>query len=364
MKNVSKTVRNIEVYKRGSSNSIAIAHSTANYVDSLDKAWQVNVKNDIVSNSVTDVTVLGGKQQVETTIELSPDWDKELEGNSAGYYLLNSDEWVVNPDLSRVFRRWTVVPSVEGVTNRSGMDAVQWSSLIGVDSFFKDPFFSRRQFNPCITQRPNGRPYGRFAGCFIEYKVKNNEWKPVEGESGFPALKGGLSIDILDDELGIYFNGKEPPPQIAFRGDEFRLRITATVESTARHIANKAFDTSELDDEKRIVLDMETAFPFRRFNDSQLNDNPPNGAIFDSEVDSKEEMEEFAQSVLDRQKFPATSGSIVIPEIDAGGRAHLGKTISDITGLGFDFSNGHSYPTVKAWVVDVESQTTTLVLGD
>lgn len=54
---VSKTVRNIEVYKRGSSNSIAIAHSTANYVDSLDKAWQVNVKNDIVSNSVTDVTV-------------------------------------------------------------------------------------------------------------------------------------------------------------------------------------------------------------------------------------------------------------------------------------------------------------------
>lgn len=355
----SKTVRKIVVFARGNSNFVVINNDVSGTgYTSDDEALDIRVKNDIVSNSVTDVLVIGGRQQVETTIELTPDWDETLGGRDPSYYQMGSDLWTAEPGLAQVYRRWAAVPSDPYKPWRSGLGTNQWQDVIGSP----DPFFTRRQFQPCITKGEDNRPFGRFGGCHIEYKVGSGDWFPVEGNLTTPALKEGTSIEILDDELGCYFNGDLPPLRQQQEGIEnFLLRITGTIISTARAIINRNYPTSEIADFKAIVLDMESAFPFRKLYESVLAGR--DDAIYDGIVDSTTLMTSFADSVLDRQKYPETSGTITMPTLDGFSRTHLGSVLQEIDGLEFSFWNGHAYPVISGWSVNIENQTTTIMLG-
>lgn len=382
---ISDTSRKIRVYERGNTaNRITLNNpaSGATFRQG-DDVISLRVENDIVENSISEVVLIGGTQQVETTLELTPDWDSTKESELPISYQLGSPLWATDPTLVDVFRRWTVVPRTG--TGREGLDAAGWRSLMGI----QDPFFTRQQFMPCITRNLAGEPFGRFRGCFIEYGTKAGsavsgtlgddadwEWTPLEGKTdrtlepttidsraSYNALRHGKSVEILKDELGIYFNGPMPPmlqQNLGVLG--FRLRITATLESVTRHVVNKVEVGSRLEETKTVVIQLPNGFPFRKITSSVLTGR--SDANYDAVIDSTTKMNTFAQDVLDRQKFPTTKGILELPDLRSDLYADLGKAVEEVDGLEFSFYNGFSYPTIKAITFDVQNQRTVLTLGD
>ena len=364
VEHLSKTKRSIEVFQRGSGVKTQLQQNTVGTnTDSTDAGYQVNIRNDIASNTTNQVLVIGGRQQIEVTLELTPDWDATYEGRAPGYYQLGAGYWKNDPELAQVFRRWSLVPSNKNTDPRSDLAySDQWQNIVG-----DDPFFTRRRFMPCITLRKDTlRPFGNFRGTHIEYRSEaadDPEWLSVEAAIDTPSLRGGQSVQLLDDELGIYFSGRLPPMlQQQVGRDEFRLRITATIETVGRrHVYSEELDEHELELFKILTLDMENSFPFRTIHeDSALKDR--SDAVY-PEIDSTEAMEAFAESILERQKHPETSGTITMSLIDPFQRSTLGKVLEKFQTMNFEFWNGSSYPTISGWSVDIDAQTTTISLG-
>jgi hypothetical protein len=329
-----------------------------------DEVSELRIKNDLASNAASTVKVIGSRQQVETTIELTPDWDRSKQTESFEKYRLGDAGWATDPELSNVFRRWTVGtyyptdggPSGSNYTSRANFNAAALQALAGTG----EPFHLRRQFQPCISQNLDGRPFGKYNGCFIEYAIVPEsgplDWIPVEGGSTGAELKNGKSVEVLKDHLGVYFNGQFPPPLMhSIDIDNIKIRITATIETDSRitHETNEVF--SQLDDGKLLVVDMPTEFPTRRRYNSQLAGRPDvsDGGL----VDSSATIQAFAETVKLQQRR-STGGFAVLPGIQPVYQTRIGQAVAGINGVAlYD-------PIVKSCEFNLQNQTTTLTFAD
>lgn len=341
---------------------------------------EFDISSDNSSNNVTAIQIIGGNQQIESTFELTPDWNREGEGRPITDYRINGPEWENNPGLANVYRLWSVStihaqPDSEGtlILPEAGLNHSRGNitpESLQILTGEQEPFFFRRQFKPCISQRIDGRPYGRFDGCFIEYAIVEGEneleWIPIDGGESGMELKNGRSIEVVDDALSVYFNGQLPPPaQQVYGTDNFRLRITATIETIGRKTVVEQTSNSLLSDDKPLVVDMPTAFPFRRVQDSVLSNRAD--ASQTSATDSENAMRLFAGNLLFRQSSPQSEGYMVFPGILSEWRGRIGKAIQKIDRPplpGLSFSNGQNFPIVDQVSFDIQAQTTRIEFRD
>ena len=355
---------------------------------------EFDISSDTSSNNVTAIQIIGGVQQIESTFELTPDWNREEEGRPITDYLVSNPKWKDNPSLANVYRRWSVstihaqpddqgnliLPPVDMPHSRGGITPKTLQVLSGQP----EPFFLRRQFKPCISQNADGRPYGRFDGCFIEYAIveegeddttdveegendvdgeNDPEWIPIESGK----FKNGFSVEVLNDELGVYFVGQFPPDTpYKFGTDNFRLRITATIETIGRKTVVEQISNVPLADQKLHVVDMPSAFPFRRLNGSVLAGRAD--ANQSNVSDSEDEMKEFAENLVFRQSSPQSEGYMVLPGILSEYRSRIGNAIEKIekrSGINdISFGNGQNHPIVDQVTFDIQAQTTRLEFRD
>src|SRR5262249_46022790 len=88
----------------------------------------------------------------------------------------------------------------------------------------------RRRFLPCLSRSEDGSPRGHAVGVYVEYSADNGAtWQPIDALSS-----DENSVQILQRECGIRFNGENVPFDLYLAGDSAKVRVTACVESDTR----------------------------------------------------------------------------------------------------------------------------------
>lgn len=321
---------------------------------------------------VNEVTVLGGFEEVEATIELWPAWDKKLDDTPWDELDKESDEYKADPAKQRVGRDFVGNEDGSYIGLRPGLDApLDFFWILGTSLTAR-----RRRLHPCITLADDRSPIGQ-DGIVIEWQQGERptsqsaqqagpltgEWRPIE------ELQYG-SVQILRNEIGIRFDGQLPPDEVLDDLNNFRVRVTATFRSDrrVRSTAHRA-DTSpqalvageliKADDEFRY----RTIGPRSKFYKSALESKLPGGKRLATDAaDDNSALHEYTERIRSAWDQADGSGTLVIALLD-GNEYEIGDVITGISGRGVSFAiAGARYPQITAIEYDFEAQVRILTL--
>jgi hypothetical protein len=305
-----------------------------------DNALDTDLHYD-VGNTRNQAVVVGDWRYVESTFTLQKGWPESLDNtaetnlskDSAGF------ENVANP-YRDVWRKWVYNEAGDYVGTRAEITAPpNVSSLLGHPVTPR-----RRRFLPCIAQDQDGAPFGRYAGCFIEFSTDGGgTWSSIE------TLEDRTCM-ILDRECGIRFDGLFPPPELrraagtnATTPNKAQVRITAVIRDDQRLQKIVGPDAaSPLADVAPFHVDASAHFHWREIlSSSQLYQDVQSGEIGSSITNDQQALTDYATWLQQTFDVGDVNGSILIEGLDtigAAGAYDLGQVLTGILGRAISFN--------------------------
>lgn len=331
-----------------------------------DNALDTDLHYD-VGSARNQAVAQGDWHYVEDTFYLSKGWPSSLDA-TAETSLAKGNTNFQNPanTYRDVHRKW--------VSNEAGDYIGTRPEITSVNDFsglFGHPVAPRRRkFLPCITLDSDGAPYGRTAGCMIEYSIDGGStWQAIEQLSD-------ASVKILDRECGIYFDGQFPPVELRracqTSHSSAQVRITATVRDDSRLQSSIGPDaTSPLGDLAPFFVDASAGFHWREVLDSsKLYAQVSNGTLKSSQANDFDALETYATWLQEGYDVGDVHGRLVLEGLDTSGTIGpyaLGQLISGIAGRNVDLNAQSAggvgrYPQVVGIDYDFQRQRMTLRL--
>jgi len=330
---------------------------------------------------VNEVTVLGGFEEIECTIELWPAWDKKYdvlgdEGEVTEDDLAKgSDRYEADPEVRRVCRDF--VFNEDGSYNglRPGLTApADLSAIFGVHMTAR-----RRRLYPCITLSGDKAPIGQ-EGIIVEWllgerptnptlqqlSLETGDWRPLD------ELEYG-SIHVLRNEIGIRFDGQYPPDDVLNDPKRFRLKVTATLRSD-RRLRATAYRSASSPQALKVaeLIKADDSFRYRYigakskfFSASLISKLPSGDKLANDAVDDTEAIGAYAERLRYAWDQADASGTLTVALLD-GVEYELGDVITGIAGRGISFAaggDGTRYPQVTAIEYDFDAQERILTIA-
>jgi hypothetical protein len=226
-------------------------------------------------------------------------------------------------------------------------------SRLDAAGFLKWMVPRKRQLLPTLTRDLDGvGPIGRTRGIEIEWSTDGELWKPL----------GRWEVNLLEHECGVYLGGDEVPEEVRDAGDDFRLRITATIETDFRITAvAERKDTSPLVDVVTAVLDLDSQFHWKEV--TTLSQYKSGG--YDSLAENDfEQLKAFVEELRDRFDHLDCGGAVTLEGVDQH-RYQIGDRVLGIKGKNINFNtrrDSATFPQIAAITYDIEGQKTILAM--
>lgn len=307
---------------------------------------------------INQVRVLGARKVWETTLELIPAWDPDDDDLTSDELRKDSDDWQDMPERHRVHRDW--IFSEGGGAYELRDDPRDGRGDLS-PTFGHDDWRSMcRKIGPMLVKGDDAAPEGE-NGILVEIKLTDSdEWLSVD------VFDFG-QVTILDQEIGIRFDGNEPPAEMIAAVATAKVRITGTVVDDQRleYLAERR-DTSPQKEIAEQVIDASDRFQFRQV--SEESKNYANLATLKTdERDDSDAIETYAKRLRLSWDQADINGQVTI--IGLGGtRFELGDVCPKIYGREIDLaahgegSEDLRYPQIVGIRLDWQRQTRTLTL--
>ncbi len=307
--------RQVKLFKRGDSGlgkKIYLQRHGETINNTDTNVEKFNVTTDIASMA-NRVVAVGDYERAEITHELVKNWDAADESGNEYSFQKSGGSF---ESYQNVWRLW--------VGNEAGdVDPDNPSDFSGI---FSDAIPRRRPMTDCLTLDENGR---RRKIVVEYYDEATSAWKQVTS-----------SYRILEDQIGVYFDGDLPPKEIMKQSNP-RVRVTGTIRGDTR--LKVTVDRDESSPNLRDVtlyLDLSDRFFDQFVATSSMN------AEFASQFDgdangSDEKLDEpalttYATEVRDLEDAAAIRVDITLNGIEFG--YELGDVISEIYDRGIDLN--------------------------
>lgn len=194
----------------------------------------------------------GGWIEREVTIELQRGWPADQDSLSVG--MLTRSESVEALATPLAWRLWVANEAGDYCDLRNTPDVAPTSNEpIDLSSVFGDDWVPERMvMQNCLTKTPDTEEKdGRRKLPFLEYH-DGSSWKPVKN----------WGQTLLDNQIGVYFDGDLPPDDLIALGDAARLRITGTLRNPQKRMQAKAerLDSSSNLRDSTLTLDLSDRF--------------------------------------------------------------------------------------------------------
>lgn len=322
---------------------------------------EMDIRHDVASNSVGRIQVASSTLKEEATFLLTPAWDKLLEGEPVKRYKLNAEEWEDNPRYSDVYRKFVV-------WHQPNTNVLAPNRFPVVDNI-NNLLSARQKFMPTLTQGDNGSPIGNIEGCYIEISFfESGEWTDyVEVQT----LSDGKTCEVIRDWMGVYFNGDFPMRKIMkLGGENVRIRVTATVDvgrvsiEDASDLTHPLFFTPLGIRPNTLTLDNPGSFPLTGVGSESIFDGRINNSTTDQVPSVFDRMRQFAAVTLLQQRHTGVSGTVQLRGLNVDYVDKIGYEVGQINNLDFSLFSGTHRPSLIGCQFDVQSQITTLLLGD
>lgn len=359
--------RKIQIFARGIDAApyeagLQAAGSTIDLARS--NAEEIDLAADLTSRMTNRVRVLGAYPEVEVTIELVPAWSETWDNIEQIERLAryNEDEWRDVPELARVWRDWVFneAGDYDKTRNKLPDNGKKLATLLGVCQV------KRRRLEPTITLARDGSPIGQTSGVTVEWWQNNDAtWRPLDELSA-----EGRTVKLLRHELGIRFDGVEPPWEIMAQGKNAKVRVTATIAGDQRleqlvDFTNQSPLTAPLEE----VFDVPSKFKLRQIDSSSIYaDQVQAGTLAASTEDDRDSALLFAGEILENWNQASIHGQVTITGCGWPVARGLGRTLGQIFGRGINLRTNHQatktprHPSIAGIELDFQNQTTTLVL--
>lgn len=347
----SSTLRRIEVFSRNEPyrNTVSFQKHVPNSVfdDENDLLPEINLSVDHNDNAYNRVTIIGARKRSEITVNLLPDWDTKLEGQSISSFFWDSPAMRANTSLRYVYRRFKADLSLLsnlGITNNVA---------------------ARRPMLPCLTLDAKGQPYGTHRGVFVEVSLDGGKtWKSVDSTGVIGGLKQAFSLEIMENESAVLFTGKIFPAYYRKYGQLFKLRATATFELDECLVTSVgiALAGKPLFDEKELVVSAPDRFQLHERELSVLKSVSSSAAV----IDQTSEMAQFANELLSAHTVTSITGKISMHGVDNIDKDYLGASVLEIPRSVFLKTSPvgtEKYPACTGIIYDIDSQQTQLLIG-
>lgn len=320
-----------------------------------------------ISNLANEITVRGGFEEYEVTVELARGWlataDPTLESSADQFIIDGNANFQTVRD---VMRKWVLNEAGDYIGTRTEIDGVfttvfrgQLNSLGLLHHFIP----RRRKLLPTLSLKPANDtsvhdlvPIGNLSGVEVEYSnTASPDWKSIHG------LKGG-ECALLEQEAGIYFGGDKLPDEFFEDIANLRVRVTATIQGDFRltgEVARQA--TSPNADVVPLTLDLPDRFRYR-IRHSSLS-KYGGGAVPSTAVNDTTLIQNFATSVRNAFDLMEVSGPIQLEGLDH--TYEVSDRIEKIYGKNISFlcrTSSGAYPQVVAIERNIEQQLTILHL--
>jgi len=362
----------IAFFARGLGDANTVYLGTPGALFSGDNALDTDLHYD-VGNTRNQAVVVGDWHYVESTFALQKGWKSSLDNTAESKLSKDSPDFenVANP-YRDVWRKFVLNEAGDYVGTRSEITSpFDFSSVVGHACAPR-----RRRFLPCIAQDNDGAPFGRYAGCFIEFSIDGGStWSSVE------TLEDRTCV-ILDRECGIRFDGLFPPPELRRAGlslgnydftNKARVRITAVMrdDQRLRAIVGPNAD-SPLVDVAPFHVDASAHFHWREIlPSSQLYNDVLSGEIPSGVTNDLQPLTDYATWLQQQFDVGDVHGGILVEGLDTAGIAgpyDIGQLVTSIAGRNINlnaqsiFSGEQRYPQIVGISFDFQRQTRRLHL--
>lgn len=308
-------------------------------------APSINAEFDIAD--VANVVVgQGSFVEKEITIELKKTWeidDDDLHTDELDYSNLESKYH--NEDKQNVWRLW--------VANEAG----DWNGVrdttvaLSFENVFDNYVQRRRRFFPCMTfadlddrqRRPvfvewaDGEEVAAAAEDDVDAAQKALVWKPVPPEWGY---------QVLTEQLGVRFTGKEVPSELHRLGENALLRVTGTVVGDERLESLSEAATSTNSREVKLFLNLSDRFHLRerqfegplrsRFSVEALGDEANPKSFFSADVtDDLSDLQTFLDEMVEIERATIVTAEIKLETINHG--YQIGDLVPRVHGRNLSF---------------------------
>ncbi len=316
-----------------------------------------------ISAIANAIVGLGSHQEYEITVELQRAWDKSKDLVTESKLTSSAARAIFEPNED-VWRKWVLGDIDDYKDINPDFDRYDLTDLRDENDEKVKAVQRRRRFHPCLTMNADGSPKGKeHHGVVLEYKTPAGDWKQVTGD--------GSEFRLLHTEAGIYFSGEKPPHFLRGRGDNAKLRITATIAVDTRMRYNLSRAQNSVNKETvTTVLDLGHRFHFKKVHESsQFYEDVTTEKLKALEVDDYQLMQDYCDQIQDAYNVAMVSGSAVIEGID-NWQYELGTSITGVSGRNISFAGraldddakDQVFPQIVAITYDVQSQQTVLTL--
>jgi len=288
-----KLTRALVFVGRGLGRRVSLYHQMPDQAYARTRTFMERLDAKIAwSEALARVELVGDAKLYESTFELQPGWDPEKENEDPTAYHRSG-----NPNfapVANVFRKW--------VLNEAGDYNDQPWELDGPYDFntlFEQEAYlpRRRRFLPTISTDGMGESYG----VYVELSYDDGDtWTRYQGP-----------VRVLRDECGIHLAGDRLPAALyrAAKHDEYRCRVTATVESDSRLRA--LAEREDLADDhrgRRQWVDVSSDFHYRVVDAASIFALGPSRA-----VDDTERLQGLADDLFDAGRHAPVPAQIILP---------------------------------------------------
>jgi len=241
--------------------------------------------------SFNAVTVLSGPRRREVTMELVKGWKREYDSLDEDATATDSEYFQNRPEFRDVFRKFVADEAGDYIGFRDTIkEPADLKRFFGYDAMPK-----RRKMHPCLTRNADGTPVGPH-GVRISWKLESDpssaEWKPLE------EMDYG-EVQLLEQEIGIYFSGLLVPLEVWANGGKVKFRVTFSLDEDDRYSQTVKDVTTPLPKTITHVVDAADRFHFREVDkSSEFYDAVKAEKMLADEVDDTEAMKEHARGLL------------------------------------------------------------------
>jgi hypothetical protein len=361
--------RRIRVYSRNvgvPTNAIDLQSSGSTLDVRRSNVESLSLTADVSSGLFNSLTIFGDYETYESTFELIPGWSKDYDSLDQDVLAKNGsdDDWKGHPAYYSVWRNWVLNEAGDYNGLRPDVnEPYDFDYLFGKGKYVAH----RRRFLPCLSRNDDGSPRGHAVGVYVEYSLDDGgTWQTIDTLSG-----DENSIQVLQRECGIRFNGENVPFELYNAGKDARVRVTACVQSDSRILYQPPIFPTPLKPFKRQYLLTPSKFKYQLRDANSIFEDFKNNGFLEGvwtkakiEHDDTPYIKNLGVKCVERYCVGSIQGTVSITGVD-NPSMRIGDTVSGLPGrdLGFKTHPAGFYPTIIALGINFETQTTEVVLN-
>ena len=356
----AETKLQIQLFRRGSGVEVDLYRGrVGTNVTSRDNLRSLSVEWNI-ADIANRIRVQSARKLREVTIELKRGWpeaDDELSCDDVRKSDADS-QFTAKPNA---WRKWVANEAGDYANTRpTEVSGKPWLTIAEDEYLDVREFLDsadvprRRKFERPITFNTDPSAAGERRQCLVEmWNPDDDTWKELTG------------WNLLEHEMGIYFDGDIPPDDLRLLDQDARVRITACVESDIRDeaIATRR-DESPNAANIELVLDVSD-----RFFDRKRAIEAPYASVLSGPADTRDDHDalvEYASKVREIEDAARISATITLRGIETA--YEIGQLVRKVDGRNIslnqfsDTVEAKRYLQIVAVEWDMVAQSTTLTV--